>query len=102
MDGVELIGDIWYMDTTYFAGGPFELAVELGILFTWMFVVIMMYKTNRNYVFMPLALGGCQILMIGLAFTQGYFSEFIVYLLFASFVFLILGIYKTAKGLRIG
>jgi hypothetical protein len=82
----------------YMAG--FSIDDSSFLFFLWAFVVYMMYKTNRNYIVIPLLLGLVQIGIIGMAYSQGFYSGMMEYWLVVGVAFLMLGFYKTYKGLK--
>ncbi len=83
------------------AGGetvPVELSSSLMLFLLWVFLVYALLKVSRNYISIALILGLCQIILVGLVFTQGLYTDIINMWLVAAFGFMMLGFYKTFKG----
>lgn len=75
-----------------------EIDDDTALLILWISLIFMLLKLSRTYKGVPLMLGGTQLLLLGIAYTNGYFPGIIEIWLFLGACFLIFSIYKTYKG----
>lgn len=72
-----------------------NLHIEFYLFLLWFVVCLFLVKISRNYPITPFILGVGQMLIVGVAFTEGYFEEVITVWLVIAVGFFLLGIWKT-------
>jgi len=79
----------------------FNLGNSTIIFLLWCFICWAELKINRIYISVAFIFGISQFLIPSVVFLSGFFTAIFPYWFIASFGFLILGFYKTYKGLKI-
>lgn len=95
MTGINLSGYIKESDNI-----EVDIGIQTMIIIIWLVIVFLLFKVNRNYLYIPLGFGGSQLMILGYIYYQGYLSGIIEYLLVFGFILLVFSIYKTQKGLK--
>lgn len=81
-------------------GNQIDLEAGVVIFLLWAFLVYALLIISRTYIAISLILGCAQLILVGYAFINGYFSEVIEMWLIVGFGFMIFGFYKTFKGIE--
>jgi hypothetical protein len=78
-----------------------ELGAGLMPFIIWLFICFSILKVNRVYVGFAVTLGIVQLVIPGLVYLSGFYTDYLMVWFVPAFGFFFLGMYKTYKGLNI-